>query len=520
MKRAVVIGSGAGGLASAVLLAKRGWAVTVLEQHTRAGGFLHRFFRGGVGYDTGFHYIGSADKGQLVWRILGHLGVRDRLTVRSLDTEGFDRIRFPGLEFRVPVGVDRFAERLVSTFPHEAVGIARYIELHKAAAAAYGWYNLQLDLPVEEVLRVEGMSLRSVLNDCFQDERIRGIIAGQSALYGVPPRDAPFGVHAIVTDHFMQSAMTIEGGGDRLALELVRELRGLGGTIQFRARAERIEVQDGVAVAVHARVAGPSPGPSPGERSEGRTIRHEADLIIANAHPKHVLDLLPDGATRPAYRERVRDALPGRAHIGIYMRVRGDLSALASSNLYRFTSFSEDAIETPASPESVPFWFLTAPGMRDAAKPGQGAGGNVVLALIQGDWKQASACADDVGVPGDPARYQTPEYAEWKAALLARALEAFRADSPDWEILSAEASTPLTTWRYTGSPEGATYGHYHSVAQMGRCRLPIKVRVKNLLQVGHAVGFPGICGAMMTAYAAIGEIIGAEQLVTELKEVQ
>lgn len=515
MKRAVVIGSGAGGLASAVLLARRGWAVTVLEQHTRAGGFLHRFFRGGVGYDTGFHYIGSADKGQLVWRILGHLGVRDRLTIRSLDPDGFDRIRFPGLEFRVPVGVDRFAERLVNAFPHESVGIARYIALHKQAAAAYGWYNLQLDLPVDEVLRVESMSLRSVLDDCFQDERIRGIIAGQSALYGVPPRDAPFGVHAIVTDHFMQSAMTIAGGGDQLALELVRELRSLGGTIQFRTRAERIEVQGGVAVAVHAQ----GPGSSLAGGSPGKSTRHEADLIIANAHPKHVLDLLPDEATRPAYRERVRDALPGRAHIGIYMRVRGDLSALANSNLYRFTSFAEDAIETPASPDSVPFWFLTAPGMREAG-PRQDAGGHVVLALIQGDWKQATATSGDVGTPGDPARYHTPEYAEWKDALLARALEAFRADSPDWEILSAEASTPITTWRYTGSPEGATYGHYHSVAQMGRCRLPMKVRVKNLLQVGHAVGFPGICGAMMTAYAAVGEIVGAEQLVTELKEVQ
>lgn len=497
MKRAVVIGSGAAGLASAVLLAQRGWGVTVLEQHVRAGGFLHRFFRRGIGYDTGFHYVGSAGKDQLVWRILGHLGVRDRLKIRSLDPEGFDLIRFPGLDFRVPAGVDRFGERLRETFPHEAAGIARYIERHKAAAAAYGWYNLDLSTPVDRVLRVEEITLRSVLDDCFTDERIRAVVSGQAALYGVPPRDAPFGLHSVVTDHFLQGASTIEGGGDRVALELVRRLRSLGGTIRFRARAEHIDVQDGAAVAVIAA----------GER-------FDADLVIANAHPRHVLELLPDAATRPAYRQRVQDTVPGRAHFGVYMRVQGDLTQLANRNLYRFSTFDEDALERPATPEGIPFWFLTAPGSRE---PGRAGGEQVVLALLQTDWTQACGGADP-GIPGGPPAYSSPAYLEWKAAMLARSLDTFKVDFPDWQVLEAEASTPLTTWRYTGSPQGATYGHYHSVGQMGKYRLPMKVRVKNLLQVGHAVGFPGICGAMMTAYAAIGEIVGSEMLVSELKE--
>ncbi len=504
MRRAVVIGSGAGGLASAVLLAERGWDVTVLEQHVRAGGFLHRFFRGGIGYDTGFHYVGSAGRDQLVWRILGHLGVRDRLTITPLDPDGFDVVRFPGFEFRIPAGLNRYAERLTRQFPHEAVGIARYVELHRAAVSAYGWYNLDLSVPVDEVVRVEGITLRSVLDDCFTDERVRAIVAGQAALYGVPPRDAPFGLHAIVTDHFLQGASTIAGGGDKLALELVHRLRSLGGRVVFRARAEGIDVEDGVAVAVRAQTPAGS-------------VRYDADVVIANAHPKHVLDLLPEDATRPAYRQRVRDALPGRAHIGVYMRVRGDLSDLHNRNLYRFSTLDEDILARPATPDGIPFWFLTAPGTRDAARPGAE---QVVLALLQSDWGEATARADEVGLPGDPARYRTPDYDAWKAALLARALDSFRADAPSWEILTAEASTPITTFRYTGSPNGATYGHYHSVAQMGRYRLPQKTRVKHLYQVGHAVGFPGICGAMMSAYAAIGEVVGAERLVSELKEVR
>lgn len=497
--RAVVIGSGAGGLASAVLLAERGWDVTVLEQHTRAGGFLHRFFREGVGYDTGFHYIGSSGPGQLIHRILGHLGVREQLRIRPLDPDGFDWIRYPGLDVRVPAGIDAFGQRLLAHFPDEAAGIARYVARHKDAAGSYGWYNLDLSIPVERVLRVESEALKDVLADCFRDERLRAVVAGQAALYGVPPRDAPFGLHAIVTDHFLQGASTIDGGGDRLALSLVQRLRALGGRIRFRSRVEGIEVQDGAAVGVHVG---------------GELL--PADVVIANAHPRHVLELLPESATRPAYRDRVAETVPGRAHLGVYMRVEGDLRPLAARNLYRFSSFDDDTLERPATPDGVPFWFLTAPGARESA-PRAGAD-QVVLALIQADWATVRDLAGGhVGVPGQPAAYQTPAYTAWKQAMLERCVATFTQDFPDWRVVRAEVSTPLTTWRYTGSPAGATYGHYHSVAQMGRYRLPMKVRVKNLLQVGHAVGFPGICGAMMTAYAAVGELVGAEQLVAELR---
>lgn len=50
---AVVIGSGIGGLASAVILAKAGKRVLVLEQHNKAGGCCHTFGKNGLEFDTG-----------------------------------------------------------------------------------------------------------------------------------------------------------------------------------------------------------------------------------------------------------------------------------------------------------------------------------------------------------------------------------------------------------------------------------------------------------------------------------
>uniref|UniRef100_A0A670JW88 All-trans-retinol 13,14-reductase n=1 Tax=Podarcis muralis TaxID=64176 RepID=A0A670JW88_PODMU len=55
---AIVIGSGYGGLAVAVMLSKAGKRVLVLEQHGKAGGCCHTFNEKGFEFDVGIHYIG------------------------------------------------------------------------------------------------------------------------------------------------------------------------------------------------------------------------------------------------------------------------------------------------------------------------------------------------------------------------------------------------------------------------------------------------------------------------------
>jgi all-trans-retinol 13,14-reductase len=485
MKKAVVIGSGAGGLASALLLAGAGWEVTVLEQHLRAGGFLHRFFREGRGYDTGFHYIGSWGPHQLLGRLLNHLGIYKNLEWLELNPQGFDHLWFPHTEVRVPQGRDHFYSRLLQKFPAQRAGLDHYFETHQQAVSAYGWYNLDLSTPPEAVLPWEERSLSEVLDSCIDDPRLKALLSGQSALYGVPPKEAPFGLHAVVTDHLLKGAARIRGGGDQLALAMVRRLRTLGGRIFFGQAATDIEVVSGAAVAVHTQ-----------------THRFGADLVIANLHPQNVLALLPEGAVRPAYRNRVMGARVGRAHVGVYLSVEGDLSPLKGCNLYRFQE--EDPTYTSATPEQVPFYFLTAPGAEAASASEQG----VVLGLIPVDWSQVSAWR---------GQRDHPDYLQFKQHLKETFVGAIHQDFPGWTVKRAEVSTPLTTERYTRSPEGAAYGHYHSVAQMGRYRLPMRIKVPNLLQVGQCIGFPGVCGALISAYSACGEVLGASHLIEELR---
>lgn len=490
MKHAVVIGSGIGGLASAILLARDGWKVTVLEQHTRAGGCLHRFFRQGVGYDTGFHYVGSAAPDQTFGRMMRHLGVYDQLRWNRFDDDGFDVLCFPDLELAIPASPARWTARLTAAFPHEAEGLAAYAALQHEAVGAYGWYQLDATVPGHAILPWEQRSLASVLDELFTDPRLKAVLAGQAPLYGVPPRDAPFGLHAVVTDHFLSGAWSIEGGGDRLARALVGRLRALGGALKLRARVTHIEVADRMATAVITE--------------DGR--RFDADLVVADIHPKLVLDLLPGGTMRPAYVERVRASRAGLAHIGLYLRVDGDLSPLRA-NRYRYRTWDLDHAAAGATPGDLPMMYLSWPGRHDP----QGSHGDVVLGILPCRWELFSAWADS------SPQARPAEYLALKARLLDDALAALREDFPAWRVRSAEASTPLSTRHFLNVPEGATYGLYHSVDQMGRYRLPVATRVHGLLQVGQCVAFPGLCGATLSAYIALSPLLGEQRLMEELR---
>ncbi len=490
-KKVVVIGSGMGGMTSAVLLAMNGAEVTVLEQHYRPGGFLHRFFRDGVPYDTGFHYCGSVQDGQIMNACLKHLGVWDDLTFRPLDPDGFDRVVFPDLAFRVPVGRDRYQARLTEVFPTEAAGIAAFIDAMADACDHYGLYSFTSEPQVDKVLHYEGITLDRFLRDHIQDPRCRAVIEGQSLLYGVPPAEAPLGLHALVVDHFLQGAYSIDGGGDKLAMSLVRRLRRLGGTLRLKTRATAIRVED-------RQVRGV-------ETAAGELL--EADLVVSNLHPQLTLELLPSEVFRKAARKRIQGNTVGPGHMGVYLQLDRPAEEIGNANLYRHLTWDVNNAFTPVTTEHAPFYFATAPGNRHPK------GKDVVLMILSLTFEKVEAWADS------PLGERDPAYKASKQRWLEAAVGALTDDFPDMRsaIVRAEASTPLTTLHYTRSPRGAMYGHYHSVEQMGRYRPQQATKVRNLLLVGQGVFMPGVLGTCLSAYYACGYLLGLDRLLEELK---
>jgi len=88
---AVVIGSGFGGLASAIRLAASGWRVTVLEKLDAPGGRAYVYKRDGFTFDAGPTIVTAPFLFDELWALCGRRR-EDHVTLKALDP--FYRIRF------------------------------------------------------------------------------------------------------------------------------------------------------------------------------------------------------------------------------------------------------------------------------------------------------------------------------------------------------------------------------------------------------------------------------------------
>lgn len=496
---AIVIGSGMAGLTAANLLAMHGRRVLVLEQHYHFGGYLQNFMLHRTPFDSGCHYVGAMGEGQVFDRYLRYLGVREDLRVQALDPEGYDVLRYPDWEFSIPVGYERLQARLLDAFPHQAQPIQRFLAEVQRQVQGFPMYTLRpaadpmgrsgdADRTVDDVLRVCGVT----------DPRTKEVLSAYRALYFVPSHEAPFAMHAFVLDSFVQGAFTFAGGGNAVQKALVSKLRARGGVARRRVRVERIEVDE------QRRVQGVF-------TTDGAFA--EAPLVIAAIDPKVATAMLPEGAVRPAYKNRVARLRPGIGGLGAYLRVDADLSKYRGSNWFIQSTpegsdplFSEDWLRTGAPPPV----FVTASSSREP--DWKGPASVVVLSGMRADafsrWAGTQTGARD------------SDYAAFKEELGQRMLQPVRALMPELEqhLVSVDYSTPLTHRDFTLNEGGAIYGVHHDMRQAAGRGVSWRTRVQGFLLSGHSVLYPGLIGAMISAFYTCGEVLGLPSLLEEVMQ--
>ena len=126
MKKCIVIGSGLGGLSTGVILAKNGYEVTILEQAKQIGGCLQCFQRNGVKFETGMHFVGSLDDGEVLSNYFNFLGIKDKVEVSRMDTSSYNTISLNGERFSIANGHEQMIESLSERFPNEKDNLRRF----------------------------------------------------------------------------------------------------------------------------------------------------------------------------------------------------------------------------------------------------------------------------------------------------------------------------------------------------------------------------------------------------------
>ena len=262
----IVIGAGLGGLECALLLAKAGHSVLVLEKEPHVGGCLQSYRRRGLDYDTGFHYVGGLDEGQSLHPVFKALGLLS-LPWKRLDPE-FDRIRIGSRSFAFAQGYRAFVDTLQRDFPHEKAAL----ETHAALLAAANRHGSTLLNPESDIHFLSGMlgtNTWQYLSDTFHDPLLVNVLSATSLKMELRKASLPLFTFLHGNAGFIESSWRLQGNGACLVKTLTDSIRKQGGAIVCRAKVEEL-VNKGGALA-YARCA------------NGST--YEGSTFISDVHP-------------------------------------------------------------------------------------------------------------------------------------------------------------------------------------------------------------------------------------------
>lgn len=514
---AIVIGSGLGGMTSAMLLAERGKKVLMLERHYVLGGFTHVFRRKGFEWDVGVHYVGEMHRPQSVLRQL-----LDHITGGDLEWaemgEVYDRIAFGEQIYDFRAGVKQFKEGLREHFPTPAhkQALDDYVDAVFAAVKASRNYFVEKALGSVGSFVAGGMMRRKylthtrrttyeVLRSITDDPKLIGVLTGQYGDYGLPPKQSAFGMHASLVKHYFAGGCYPVGGSARFAETIVPRLQQAGGEALTNADVESLLVTDGKATGVRM--------------ADGKEI--VADTVISNAGVLNTFGRLVPEANRGALGlDTQLDKLSASAsHASLYIGLNKTSQALSlpKANYWIYPdSYDHDAtlanfLEDESAP--LPVAYISFPSAKDPDFERRYPGKATIEIVTLAPYDRYAQWADKKwGKRGE-------DYNDKKKQLEQRLLEQlFRFEPQTREAIElAELSTPLSTQHFTAYQSGEIYGLSHDPARFEHKFLRPKTPLKNLWLTGQDISTCGIGGALLAGYLTVSAMTGENLVMNTLR---
>lgn len=296
-RKIVIIGGGIAGLCTAVYALKCGYQVEVLEMHDMSGGLAISWRRGQYTFETCLHWlVGSHPHGELrsQWEAVFDI---DKLTF--IDPDEFVRIETgTGDHLTIYTQVDRLESELLRRAPADAAAIRDFTHsvralgdfrmLDPSGGLAGNWKNMLRDLPVFPLLgKLSKMNGRQY-GSHFADPLLRSFFSSGD----IGKLSATAMIMSLAWMNLGNAGYCV--GGSQAIIRLIEEqIDLLGGKMLFKAKVDRILVENDAAVGV--QLAG------------GETVKADWVISAADGHTT-IFDMLGgkyvDRTIRNAYEER------------------------------------------------------------------------------------------------------------------------------------------------------------------------------------------------------------------------
>lgn len=491
----VIIGSGLGGLTSGLLLAKNGYNVTILEQGVQIGGCLQCFKRGGVKFETGMHFIGSAAKGQVIHKLMTYFGLIDKVQLSPLDTGGYNVIALNGKRYRFANGREAFIEELAKSFPKQRDNLATYYDLIKKVAQGSSLHSMNMTVSNDTInTEYQLRSINEVVNSIITDPELAKVLVGDLPLYAAEKDKTPFSTHAFIADFYNQSAYRIVGGSDKIIDVLLEELKQYGAVVRTKSKATKIICDETHAIGVQI--------------NDEEVL--EANYIISDAHPVCTLKLLEDTCLiRPAFRKRVSEMEQTVGAFSVYLKFKEGKLPYMNYNFFGYnteTPWGCENYDEISWPKGYLYMHLCHEENPVFAESG------VILSYMNS--------ADVATWKGTKIGHRGADYEKFKVQKAEKLIASLTTQFPELRdsIDTYYTATPLTYEDYTGTKDGSMYGVAHSILVGSAGRIPQRTKVPNVFQTGQNINSHGMLGVLVGTIVTCSELLGMETIYRQITE--
>ena len=473
-KHTIVVGSGISGLTAALLLAKRGRQVTIVEKLPHIGGFLNRFNRGALRFDTGFHFTGGF--GGILSDFLELLDFQDDVKPAPLKTEVF--IANQDIRISLPAtGLHDRAETIAAHFPQDTAAIRKYYDAEQKIVDATPMFDFkhfdQADI-MSMLTPYDALTVQEFLDSLsLKSPELKAILPIMALCHGTPPVEADFPYHCRCSYNLDSHLTSVLHGGDAFMTAFKRKFAQYDVTIRTSTTIDSLEF------------ASTSPTCTAAILSDG--TRLEVDDIFFAINPQSFLPLIPDNYLPARIKRRVRNLKPTCS----FFTVCGCLdNGLHMENTLTF--FLRD---TNINQMLLPNATTYSTGIVTSNDPQNGC--TTFTAFRTMFLEDAVAQCGSF----DGSYRHEQKYLEFKKKTTESILQdiALTYPSLNGHLKVLDSASPLTSQRFS-PPIGSAYGTRQTI---GVSRLSGRLPITNCHALGHHAHFPGILGCMLGAYLAI-----------------
>ncbi len=483
----IVVGSGISGLTMSLILILNGRKVLLLEKSPAIGGSMSRFYRGGIPFDTGFHFTGGLQKGGILDEILVVLGIRDLIQPIFLTEDSANQfiLESEGKLYEIPYGIDRMKNKFKGYFPTEAEAVDRYFDKVQSVCDRTPSMNLRTLDALHTSLDEDYVSLEDVLNGLTRNSMLKALLCGFAMCYGVKPQEVSFANHSRICIGLYESVARVKGGGGAFIK-----------AFKSRFMDHDIEIRCGTHIAEMADIS---------NNRVGRFILNtgeevSADNCILTIHPKEIVKMLPGKHLSKAFMNRVASFEPSSGFFSVF-------SALAPGD----DDPDFDASIITLLPNNDINELLDAASEGDSAlvliKSVEQEGEKIhkVINTCEPSAPEHVAAWKNLTVGKRPQAYY-----DYKQRKVDRTMERIFTAFPQYRgRLKAYDSSSILTFRdYLNNYDGSAYGIKQ---KMGQYNLFGKLPLRNLYAAGQSSLLPGIIGAMMSSFIVGRSLIKEEQ---------